>query len=46
MLLPKIDCFTTIFRFAYHGHVRFALNQRNQTFAHYGVVVGDENPNA
>src|SRR5438270_13989290 len=46
MSLPQIDCFPTIGGFAEHGHVRFASNQRDQPFAHHGVVVGDENVNA
>src|SRR2546423_12684695 len=46
MLLPEIDCFATILRLAYDGHVRFAPNQRDQTFAPHRVVVGDENADA
>ena len=46
MLLPQIDCFATIGGFAEHGHIQFAPNQRDQTFAHHSVVVGDENADA
>ena len=42
MLFPKIDCFPPIASFAYNSHVRFAPNQRHQTFAHDAVIIRDQ----
>src|SRR2546422_709716 len=42
MLLPKLDRFASIARFAYHGHVGLPSYQRNQAFADNAVIISDE----
>src|SRR4051812_27378840 len=46
MLLPKVDCFTSITYLADDSHVGFARDERNQTFADHAVIVSDENSDA
>ena len=46
MLFPKIHCLAAVTGFANNSHVWFTLDQRNQTFAHNAVIVGNQNSDA
>src|SRR4051812_28701227 len=42
MLLPKIDCFTSIGGLTHHSHVCLPSDERYQPFADNAVIIGDE----
>jgi len=46
VLLPKIDCFSPVGRLRDDSHVWFMPDQRDQTFAHNAMIVGNKHGDA